>query len=125
MSILHYASSPKQLNTRVSLGASIARRALSIGLMLSLLSTSTLAAPTTIVNWANDARISFMFWYASSGVASWLQGRSNAPGKLETQRDRDLRISRVQIFPGDVDIQVGEHVNFAAVAYDAEDKQVG
>src|SRR5262249_31760936 len=98
---------------------------LSIGLVVCLLSTSTLAAPRTIVDWTKEARISFMFWYASSGLASWWQGRSNREPKQETQEDRDLKINRVEIFPGDVTVQVGEHVNFAAAAYDAEDNQIG
>ena len=64
------------------------------------------------------------FWYQASGLAKLLQGRGNAPGQ-EKQSDRDAKVSRIQIFPGDVTVDVNEHVRFAAVAYDDAGNTVG
>src|SRR5262245_57946448 len=48
-----------------------------------------------------------------------------APPKVETQQDREKRIARIRIFPGDVEIKTGEQVVFNAVAFDHDDNPVG
>ncbi|HEY8460665.1 MAG TPA: hypothetical protein VIM99_09810, partial [Blastocatellia bacterium] len=47
-----------------------------------------------------------------------------APQAVETQQDRDQRIARVRIFPGDVEIKTGEQIIFNAIAYDNDDNAV-
>lgn len=104
-------------------------RTASIALVLCLLSSSTPAAPQTIqtiVAVAKQSSVSFLFWFHASGLAKILQGqgRGNAPGQ-EKQADRDARITRLQIFPGDVTIDRGDRVRFSAIAYDQDNNQVG
>ncbi|MBO0719627.1 MAG: Ig-like domain-containing protein [Blastocatellia bacterium] len=41
-----------------------------------------------------------------------------APKAVETQQDREQRVARIQIFPGDVEIKTGEQIIFNAVAFD-------
>src|SRR5262245_28088636 len=48
-----------------------------------------------------------------------------APQEVETQQDREQKIARVKIFPGDVEIKTGEQVVFNAVAFDHDDNPVG
>jgi hypothetical protein len=43
---------------------------------------------------------------------------------VETQQDREQRIARIRIFPGDVEIKTGEQVVFNAVAFDKDDNPV-
>lgn len=95
-----------------------------ISTLICLLSTSTPAAPQTIVTVWNESAISFSFWYQASGLAKLLQGRGKALGQ-EKQEDRDAKISRIQIFPGDVTVDVSDRVRFAAVAYDEEGNAIG
>ena len=103
-----------------------ANRIFSVALMLCLLSSSTPAAPRTIVSVTKDSITSFSFWFASSGFAALLQGQGLGLKKgQEKQADRDAKISRLQIFPGDVTVNLGEHVKFAAVAYDEDDNAIG
>src|SRR5713226_444033 len=102
------------------------RHALGSLLMLTLLCSSTPAAPQTIVSVAKESSVSFLFWFRASGLAKLLQGQGigNARGQ-EKQADRDAKVSRLQIFPGDVTIHEGEQVSFAAAAYDKDDNPVG
>src|SRR5215813_2642473 len=48
-----------------------------------------------------------------------------APPAVETQQERDQKIARVKIFPGDVELKTGEQVVFNAVAFDQKDNPVG
>src|SRR5262245_8889357 len=48
-----------------------------------------------------------------------------APPAVEDQQDRDRKIARVKIFPGDVELKTGEQVIFNAVAFDKDDNPVG
>ena len=105
---------------------SLGRRASVIALVLCLLSSSTPAAPQTIVTVAKETRISLMFWYNSNGLAKWFQGQGIGNVRAqERQAERDAKVNRLQIFPNDVVVDVGEHVRFAAVAYDRDNNQVG
>src|SRR5262245_33215612 len=48
-----------------------------------------------------------------------------APPAVETQQERNQKIARVKIFPGDVELKTGEQVIFNAVAFDQNDNPVG
>jgi len=98
-------------------------RATTIGLILCLLSTSTPAAPQTIVALAKESRISFAFWFRASGLAKLIQGQGNANGQ-EKQSDRDAKVSRIQIFPGDLTVQLDQRVHFSALSYTADGSPV-
>ncbi len=97
-------------------------RIVCILLSISLLSNSTPAAPQTIVSVTREWRVSFGFWLHTSGSLTTLKQllsghyliSSNRP---ETQSDRDARVKRLQISPGDVTVQIGEVVRFSAIAY--------
>jgi RHS repeat-associated protein len=97
---------------------------INITTVICLLSSSTPAAPQTIVTVSKESAITLSFWYQASGLAKLLQGRTSARGQ-EKQADRDAKVSRIQIFPGDVTVDVSERVRFAAVAYDEEGNTIG
>ena len=101
-------------------------RVATIALVLCSLSSSTPAAPQTIVTVANESITSFSFWYHANGLAKLIQGLGlgNAPGQ-EKQSDRDVKITRVQIFPSDVTVDLSDHVRFSVVAYDRDGNVVG
>src|SRR5262245_24451782 len=70
-------------------------------LMLCLMSTSTPAAPQTIVALTNQASASFLFWYNSGGLGKLFQGqRGPSPRAAEKQTDRDAKVARLEIYPG-------------------------
>ena len=73
---------------------------------------------------------SLKFWFHQSGWAATLNqafaGQEKPARKpQEKQKDRDARVARIEISPGDVTIQVDERVALAAVAYDQEGNSVG
>lgn len=92
-------------------------RLAAIALVLCLLTTSTPAAPATIVALATESTTSFGFWFRASGWGNLLQGRQPKVPK-ESQRDRNAKVSVIKIFPGDLTVQLDQRVTFAAVAYD-------
>ncbi|HKR11962.1 MAG TPA: RHS repeat-associated core domain-containing protein [Pyrinomonadaceae bacterium] len=122
----------KCIQNRVSLAVSKSqalRRSVCIALTLSLLVTSTPAAPKTIVGLANETSVSFAFWFKASGwrksAAQLIQGHdSNGEGQ-QKQPDRDAKVARIEIFPGDVTIDLNEQIRFAAIAYDQDNSPVG
>src|SRR6201991_339867 len=104
----------------------LARRLLVVALTLCMLSSSTPAAPQTIVSVTSETAIDLGFWFHNSGLAKWLQGEgSGSRKKQQKQADRDALITSLQIFPGDVTVERGERVRFSAVAYDQENNPVG
>jgi len=109
--------------------AATLRRFASLLLTVCLLSSATPAAPQTIVGVASEWRVGFAFWLRASGATKLLaavQGRgAPAPRAQEKQEERNARVFRLLILPGDVTIHEGEQVSFAAVAYDREDSAVG
>lgn len=115
----------RRLVRRVSQAMSI-RSMASVFLVICLLSVSTPAAPQTIVAVMKESSTSFAFWYNSSGLAKVIQnrGQGNARGQ-EKQADRDAKISRLQISPDNVTIDLGERVRFVAVAFDQDSSPVG
>jgi RHS repeat-associated protein len=105
------------------------------------------AASAKVVNSWHDGR----FWWHSSGWAARYEGlrneylpnigvtaqprgwdgrgasRDSRPALQggETRQDRERRIARVNIFPGDVEIKTGEQVVFNAIAFDQDGAAVG
>ena len=104
---------------------SIAVHFVAIGLVLSLLTNSAPAAPLVIVSFVKEESTELSFWYNSSGLSKLLQGRPAAPGRPETQGNRDAKVARLEIYPGDVTIDLVERVRFAAVPYDSQGNAVG
>jgi hypothetical protein len=94
-------------------------RATTIGLILCLLSTSTPAAPQAIVALAKESSTSFAFWFRASRLPKLIQGQGKAK-QQEKQSDRDAKVSRIQIFPGDLTVQLDQQVRFSAIAYGAD-----
>ena len=95
-------------------------------LIFCVLSTSTPAAPRTIVDFVNDQRTELAFWYYSNGLSKLFQGRSAPNPQLpEKQSDRDAKVEHIEISPGNVTIDLAQRVNFVAVAYDRDGNTVG
>ena len=67
------------------------RKSICIALILSLLATSTPAAPQTIVAFAKETSISFSFWFHASGwrkvAVRLIQGR-DSNGKVQEKQRR-------------------------------------
>ena len=105
------------------------RGALCVALGVSLLITSTPASAQTIVSVVAESKASLAFWLRGNGLPSKLyrafRGQESRPQSQEKQRDRDGRVTRLQIYPDDVTINVGERVSFAAIAYDQQGASVG
>jgi RHS repeat-associated protein len=103
-------------------------RALCLLLVLSLFSSSTPAAPQLLAGVATERSQDLGFWFYSSGWNSTLRKMVADPlnmvmpqqgGGQETQAQRDALVTHLQIYPGDVTLEVGQHVIFAGVATDA------
>jgi RHS repeat-associated protein len=104
-------------------------RLASVALVLCLLLSSTPAAPRIIVGVAQEWSVSFAFWLSAHGIAGKLYqtatGQDPAPKAQEKQEDRDVRVSRIEIYPGNVTVTAGQTVIFSAAAYDYQDSGVG
>jgi RHS repeat-associated protein len=100
-------------------------RAANIALILCLLTTSTPAAPQTIIAVTKESSISFAFWFRASGLGKLIQLRGTSKAsKQEKQADRNAKVTRIQIFPGDITLQLDQGVHLSAVAYDLNDSPV-
>jgi hypothetical protein len=86
------------------------------------------------------------FWWHSSGWAAWAERFRNeylpnigataqrtgwdgqvaqrrsrpTPQDVETQQDREQRVARIEVSPGDVEVRTGEQVIFTAIAFDQD-----
>lgn len=99
--------------------------ALSLMLILTLLVSTTPAAPRLLVEQAGVSRTSLSFWWARSDLAKLLNPQNwRSKKQQETQTERDARVSGLQVFPGDVTVNLSDQVAFSAVAYDAENAPV-
>src|SRR5690242_4684957 len=90
---------------------------------VSLLCNSTPAAAETIVGVTDDWRVSFTFWLHASGALAAFQRLIageyfRETNRQEKQSERDARVSRIRISPGEVTAHVGEVVRFSAISYD-------
>ena len=102
---------------------SVLNRIVCVVIATSLLCNSTPAATETIVSVTHDWQVSFTFWLHASGSLSTLQRLVTGeyfrnPAKQETQSDRDARVNRIRIAPGEVTAHIGELVRFSAISYD-------
>jgi YD repeat-containing protein len=48
-----------------------------------------------------------------------------APARQETKEEREMKVWKVRIFPGDVEVRTAEQVVFTAAGYDKDDNQIG
>jgi RHS repeat-associated protein len=107
------------------------RRAGNVAVVLfvafSLVTNSTPAAAQTLVQVATESHANVSFWLLANQplrrLFNWL-GAQQAPIAQEKQADRDARVHRIEILPGDVQAEERQIVNFAAVAYDKDDEPV-
>ena len=122
--------SGRKLSPLRRFGRSLGRnyvRALSALLVLCLLSSSAPAAPLVLPGMASQfsADASYLFrtkvWEFLAQVAA---GRA-PKGTQEKQKDRDARVSKIEISPGAVTLQVGQRMFFAATALDSNGEVVG
>ena len=98
----------------------------SVLVTLSLLSNSAPAAPQAIFSFAKEETTALTFWYYANGLNKLLQGRGTpVPPRPERQVDRDAKITRLEISPDNVTIDLAERIRFVAVAYDREGNAVG
>ncbi|HEV2827108.1 MAG TPA: RHS repeat-associated core domain-containing protein [Pyrinomonadaceae bacterium] len=104
-------------------------RTLSLILICSMLATSTPAAPQTIVSVARECHSTLAFWLRANDLPASLarvfSGQNKKARPQEKQEERDARVARLQIYPGDTTIGVDGRISFAAVAYDFNDASVG
>ena len=101
-------------------------RGFAMVLVVCLLSSSTPAAPRTIVDVANATSVTLKFWYPNSWLAKLIQGQGNGKArKQETQAERDAKVSRLQILPENVVVDLSDEVRFVAIAYDRDGNAVG
>jgi len=108
----------------------LVNRAGSVALVLSLFCNSVPAAPQALVAVATEWPVSLAFWLRANELPAKLHrlftGQQSSHRRLpEKQRDRDTRVSRIRIHPGDVTLHLDERINLAAVAYDQDDGPVG
>jgi hypothetical protein len=101
------------------------RRALCVALVISLLATSTPAASQTIISVSRKWHVGLGFWLRSNDVPAKLYRALTPKGaKQEKQKDRDERVNRIQIYPGDLTVNLSDHLWFSAVPYDRDNAPV-
>ncbi|HET8783921.1 MAG TPA: hypothetical protein VFM63_16025, partial [Pyrinomonadaceae bacterium] len=91
----------------------------------SFLLNSTPAAAQTIAGISKEWQVSFGFWLQTSGLKQWLAG-NHLPAALrpESQSERNARVKRLRISPGEITAHVGEVVRFSAIAYGDQDETI-
>ena len=100
-------------------------RAISVVLIVSLMAVSTPAeAPAAIVALTKESSVSLACWSHTNGLSKSIQASGAGKEGQEKQSDRDAKVSRIQIFPGDVTVDLSDHVFFSAVAYDQDNAPV-
>ena len=78
--------------------SSLSVRSFSVALTVCLLTTSTPAAPQTVVAVANESALSFYLWFNNSGLRKLIQGRPIAGAKKqEKQSETILRYTKHEI----------------------------
>jgi RHS repeat-associated protein len=99
-------------------------------LAISLLCDSTPAAIKTIVGVTNECQLEFAFWLQASGTLTTLKRLlageySLHTNRQESQSERDARVRRLYISPGNVTAHIGEVVRFSAIAFGDNGETVG
>ena len=101
------------------------RVVISVALIVSLLTVSTPAASQTVVDAARDTSLSFALWYRAGGLTRLFQGLGQGTRhKQEKQAERNGRVARLEISPGNLTVKRGERVQFAAIAYGSDDSSI-
>lgn len=103
-----------------------AARALSLFLTLCIFSTSVPAAPQIISGIASQFSDDASYMIGTklrNALSQSLNSRAHA--NQEKQKDRDARVSKIEISPGSVTLQVGQSMIFAATAFDQAGTPVG
>lgn len=114
------------MSSITQVGRSLTFRVISISLIICLLSSSTPAAPTTIVSVTKQWSADLTFWYKTAGLDLLAQVfRPKEAKRQEAQHERDARVVRIKIFPGDVTLNPDELVDLSAVPYDNTGAPVG
>ena len=107
------------------------RRAANITVVLvvafSLVTNSTPADAQTVVQVVTESHANLSFWLLANQplrrLMNWL-GAPQSSIAQEKQADRDARVHRIEILPGDVEAEERQIINFAAVAYDKDNEPV-
>src|SRR5262245_4380353 len=123
----------------------ISRRILIAGLIVSLVSNHTLAAPGFVMAGTEFSQKAHLWWHRSGWAVKFdrlfpkRSGSQNpkgwdgkgapdqpvpSPKPQETQEQRNARVVRVEIAPRDVTVAADEQVIFTAVAYDVKNSPV-
>ena len=116
--------------TRCAKAGSLTRRMVCILIAITLLCNSTPAAAQTIVAVSNQWQVSFTFWLHASGSLARLKRLragelwSSTP-RQASQSERNARVRRIRISPGEVTARIGEVVRFSAVAYAENGDTIG
>src|SRR5215475_6775630 len=122
-------------------------RKITVALLIAVLlsnpvAAATLGAAPIAANKGQDLRYEFYSsgWAKSLGInlTSTAQGsgkgwdghgapKRNRPAeaRAETKADRETKVARIKIYPGDVEIAAGEKVIFTAVGFDNDGNAVG
>jgi RHS repeat-associated protein len=79
---------------------------------------------------ASEWGASLSFWLYSSEAAARVKRallfQNNPSNKSqEKQAERDARVTRIEIYPGDVTVQADEHIAFTSAAFDQKGNPVG
>ena len=105
------------------------RSVIAVGLVIALLASSTPAAPKTIVGVTREWHGTLAFWLRANGVeeklTQTLTGQNpRRPKPQEKQEERDGRVARIQIFPGNTTLRVEDRLQLTALALDKDGQPV-
>ncbi|HKX30386.1 MAG TPA: hypothetical protein VJ302_22030, partial [Blastocatellia bacterium] len=125
--------------------AGLARRVVTISLVLVLIGNHALAVPQGMLALTRDLTYSAWFWWQAGGwaarYAKFAPQSQNSPkgwdGKgapaqampepepQETQAERDARVVRIEVVPKQLALEAGERANFSVIGYDRNQEPVG
>jgi RHS repeat-associated protein len=105
-------------------------KAVSIGLVITLLSSSTPAAPLALRDAAQVLHAKLILLssvtIAALGQTTQPAGQGNpSRATQESQEERDFRVTHIQVSPEEVNVHSGQPAYFAAIAFDKNGVPVG
>ena len=92
-----------------------------VGILFSLLSVSTPAAPAVIISSGNEFAQNLRFGFYSSQLAIDFPNVFFGFFAKAKRKSAPPTLNRIQIYPGSLTVQQGEQITFSAVGYDSED----